>query len=92
MKLTIAGKSGSLHQFVRKVKNSKGQVVLYPKIKGSRNINKPQHWQWQITWKDKVDDRFVSQSMRVPPAKANIVKKMILQSLDIKEIQTFLRS
>lgn len=91
MRLTIKGKSGSLNQFIRKVKNSKGEIVCYPKIKGSRSINNYRHWAWSITWKDKIDGRFVSRSINVAPKSVDQVKNMILGSVDIKEIQAFLK-
>ncbi|NJQ96737.1 MAG: hypothetical protein HC784_01540 [Hydrococcus sp. CSU_1_8] len=91
MKLKIIGKCGSLNQFVRKVKNSKGQIVLYPKVKGQRNPNNPRHWAWNLTWKDKVDDKFISRSTNVPPGRVSQVKAMILENLDISEIQAFLK-
>jgi hypothetical protein len=91
MKLKITGKCGSLNQFIRKVKNSKGKIVEYPKVKGSRNINNYRDWAWSLTWKDKIDDRFISRSMNVNPDRVARVKTMILESVDIKEIQAFLK-
>lgn len=91
MKLTITGKSGSLNQFIRKVKNSKGEIVCYPKVKGTRDVDNYRHWAWSITWKDKVDGKFVSRSMNVASKSVDRVKSMILASVDINEIQAFLR-
>jgi hypothetical protein len=91
MRLTITGKSGSLNQFVRKVKNTKGEVVCYPKVKGSRNVDNYNHWAWLLTWKDKIDGQFKSRSMSVTPKHVAEVKRMILASVDINEIQAFLK-
>jgi hypothetical protein len=91
VKLTIRGRSGSLHQFVRKKKNIKGQIVEYPKVNGPRNPKNVNHWEWQLSWKEKIDDRWITGSLRVPPAKANKVEQMILATLDITEIQAFIK-
>lgn len=90
MRLTIRGAHGSLHQFTQKVKNKHGEIVEYPKIKGDRDPNNPRHWQWQVTWKEKIDNKWRSRCLSVPPPKLAWVKKAIAQSYGIKEIQDFL--
>ena len=91
MKLTVQGKSGSLNQFVRKIINPKGDIVEYPKVRGTRNIDNPHHWAWNFTWKDKVDAKFISRSINVPPALVAEVKAMILENIAITQIQAFLK-
>jgi hypothetical protein len=86
MKIKITEKSGSLHQFVKKVKNRKGQVVEYPKVDGIRNINNVNHWEWHLTWHEKVDDRWKSRCARVKPKHVKRVKELILANAVISEI------
>jgi DNA (cytosine-5)-methyltransferase 1 len=81
MRLTIALKNGSLHQFVRKVKNRDGKVVEYPKVKGERDPNNPRHWQWQLSWKEKVDNKWRTRCLSVPANKALKVRKMIAEAV-----------
>lgn len=91
MKLSTKGKTGSLHQFIRKVKNKKGEILYYPKVTSERDINNPLHWEFQLTWRDKVDGVFKSRCIRVLPKKANRVKALIVRGVDISEIQRFLQ-
>ena len=46
MRLTIAGKNGSLHQYTQKVTNKRGEIVEYPKVKGERDPHNVKHWKW----------------------------------------------
>jgi hypothetical protein len=79
MRLTTTGANGSLHQFTQKVKNKRGEIVEYPKVRGDRDPNNLLHWQFQVT-----------RCRSVPPKKAAWVKKAIAQGYGIKEIQEFL--
>jgi hypothetical protein len=90
VKLKITQKSGSLHQFIRRVKNAKGKIVEYPKVTGIRDINNPKHWEWQLTWREKVDDRWCSRCIRVKPSQVKKVKQSILENFSLSEIQAFL--
>jgi hypothetical protein len=90
MRLTTTGANGSLHQFTQKVKNKRGEIVEYPKVRGDRDPNNPLHWQFQVTWKEKIDGKWKSRCRSVPPKKADWVKKAIAQGYGIKEIQEFL--
>jgi alpha-ketoglutarate-dependent taurine dioxygenase len=91
MRLTIAGKNGSLHQFTQKVTNKHGEIIEYPKVKGERDPNNVKHWKWQITWKEKVDNLWRTRCLVVPSSKVRKVKIMIAQSAGLAEIQEFLR-
>jgi hypothetical protein len=90
MRLTTRGANGSLHQFVQKVKNKQGQIVEYPKVKGDRDPNNPLQWQFQVTWKEKIDGKWKSRCRSVPPKKAAWVKNAIAQGYGIEQIQEFL--
>lgn len=90
MKLTIVGKSGSLHQFIREVKNKKGIILKYPKVAGRRNPNNPAHYEWQWTYKTKIGDIQESTCIRVHPTKALETKKLILEHASISQIEAFL--
>jgi hypothetical protein len=90
MRLTTTGANGSLHQFTQKVKNKRGEIVEYPKVRGDRDPNNLLHWQFQVTWKEKIDGKWKSRCRSVPPKKAVWVKKAIVQGYGIKEIQEFL--
>jgi hypothetical protein len=98
MRLTTTGANGSLHQFTQKVKNKRGEIVEYPKVRGDRDPNNLLHWQFQVTWKEKIDGKWKSRCRSVPPKKAAWVKKAlakplgtrIVQGYGIKEIQEFL--
>ena len=91
MRLSTKGKSGSLHQFVRKVRNKKGEILHYPKVKGERNHDNPLHWEYQLTWREKVDGVVKSHCIRVLPTKATKIKELIVKGVDITEIQRFLK-
>jgi hypothetical protein len=60
MRLTTTGANGSLHQFTQKVKNKRGEIVEYPKVRGDRDPNNLLHWQFQVTWKEKIDGKWKS--------------------------------
>jgi hypothetical protein len=90
MRLTTTGANGSLHQFTQKVKNKRGEIVEYPKVRGDRDPNNLLHWQFQVTWKEKIDGKWKSRCRSVPPKKAAWVKKAIAQGYGIKKIQEFL--
>jgi hypothetical protein len=86
VKLTVVGKSGSLHQFIRKQKNKKGVILYYPKVIGSRKVSNPFDWEWQWSYKGKTI------CVRVHPSKAIEVKELILKRSSISQIQAFLNS
>lgn len=90
MRLTTTGANGSLHQFTQKVRNKRGEIVEYPKVRGDRDPYNLLHWQFQVTWKEKIDGKWKSRCRSVPPKKATWVKKAIAQGYGIKEIQEFL--
>jgi hypothetical protein len=90
MKLKITNKSGSLHQFVKKIKNRKGQIVEYPKVTGIRDENNVKHWEWQLTWREKAEDRSISHCIRVKPKQVKKVRELILANVPVSEIQAFL--
>jgi len=43
-----------------------------------------------VTWKEKIDNKWRSRCLSVPPPKVAWVKNAIAQSYGIKEIQKFL--
>jgi hypothetical protein len=90
MRLTMKGKNGSLNQFTQKVINKHGEVVEYPKVKGIRDLDNPKHWRWRLSWKEKVDERWVTRGLSVKPSKVAIVKNLITRNVGIQEIQEFL--
>jgi hypothetical protein len=90
MRLTMKGKNGSLNQFTQKVTNKKGEVVEYPKVKGIRDPDNPKHWRWRLSWKEKVDEQWVTRGLSVKPSKVAIVKNLITRNVGIQEIQEFL--
>ena len=90
MRLTTRGKHGSLHQFTQKVMNKSGEVVEYPKVRGNRDPHNPQHWKWQITWKENVDGKWQSRCRIVPHRQVRWVQKAISESLGIDAIRAFL--
>lgn len=90
MRLTTRGNQGSLHQFTQKVTNKHGEVVEYPKVRGTRDPDNPKHWRWQVTWKEKIDDKWRTRCVVVPPGKVAWVKRSIAQSIGIERIQEFL--
>jgi hypothetical protein len=92
VKLTVVGKSGSLHQFIRKQKNKKGVILYYPKVIGSRKVSNPFDWEWQWSYKEKVENKWKTICVRVHPSKAIEVKELILKRSSISQIQAFLNS
>jgi hypothetical protein len=90
MRLCIVGKSGSLHQFIKKVKNRQGIVVEYPKVEGMRDPENPLHFEWHWTYKIKIDEKFKTKCVRVHPLKALKVRDMILEHSSVAEIEAFL--
>jgi hypothetical protein len=90
MRLTTSNANSSLHQFTQKVKNKRDEIVEYPKVKGDRDPNNPLHWQFQVTWKEKINGEWKSRCRSVPPRKAAWVRKAIVENLGIKQIQEYL--
>jgi hypothetical protein len=90
MRLTMKGKNGSLNQFTQKVINKNGEVVEYPKVNGIRDPDNPKHWRWKLSWKEKVDEQWVTRGLSVKPSKVAIVKNLITRNVGIQGIQEFL--
>jgi hypothetical protein len=91
MRLTLKGKNGSLHQFTQKVKNKRGEIVEYPKVRGGeRSADNVRHWKWKLSYKDKVDSKWVTRCLTVPPTKVARVKRAIAENLGIDKIREFL--
>jgi hypothetical protein len=65
VRLTIRGNQGSLHQFTQKVTNKHGEVVEYPKVRGTRDPDNPKHWRWQVTWKVAWVKRAIAQGIGI---------------------------
>ncbi len=86
MRLAARGVSGSLHQFTQKVTNKHGEIVEYPKVKGTRNPNNVKHWKFQISWKEKVDGKWRTRCRKIPSHKVATVKQQILTGEDITRI------
>lgn len=86
MRLAAKGVSGSLHQFTQKVTNKHGNIVEYPKVNGIRNPNNVKHWRWQISWKEKVEDKWRTRCCKIPSSKVATVKHQILTGEDISQI------
>jgi hypothetical protein len=86
MRLAARGVSGSLHQFTQKVANKHGEIVEYPKVKGTRNPDTLKHWRWQISWKEKVAGKWRSHCRKIPSNKVIRVKQQILKGEDISRI------
>ena len=90
MRLTMKGKNGSLNQFTQKVKNKHGEIIEYPKVNGIRDPNNPKHWRWKLTWKEKIDDRWLTRGLLVQPSQVTKVQKSIAGNVGIEEIWEFL--
>lgn len=90
MRLTMKGKNGSLNQFTQKVKNKHGDVIEYPKVNGIRDPDNPKHWRWKLTWKEKIDSRWLTRGLPVKPSQVAKVKKSIAGNVGIDEIREFL--
>jgi lysyl-tRNA synthetase class I len=90
VRLTIKGKNGSLNQYTQKVRNKRGEVVEYPKVRGERDPDNPKHWQWKLTWKESVDGRWVTRGINVKPTQVAKVRKYIAQNAGIHQIGRFL--
>jgi hypothetical protein len=90
MRLTMKGKNGSLNQFTQKVKNKHGDVIEYPKVNGIRDPNNPKHWRWKLTWKEKIDNRWLTRGLPVKPSQVAKVQKSIARNAGIEEIREFL--
>jgi hypothetical protein len=90
MRLTMKGKNGSLNQFTQKVKNKHGDVIEYPKVNGIRDPNNPKHWRWKLTWKEKIDNRWLTHGLPVKPSQVAKVQKSIARNVGIEEIREFL--
>jgi hypothetical protein len=90
MRLTIAGKNGSLHQYTQKVINKQGKKIEYPKVSGERDPDNVKHWKWQITWKEKIADQWRTRCLSVPAVKVKKLKVFIAQNVGISEIQAYL--
>jgi hypothetical protein len=86
MRLAARGVSGSLHQFTQKVTNKSGEIVEYPKVKGTRNANNLKHWRWQISWKEKIDGKWRTRCRKIRANKVATVKQQLLKGEDIHRI------
>ena len=90
MRLTMKGKNGSLNQFTQKVKNKHGDVIEYPKVNGIRDPNNPKHWRWKLTWKDRINNRWLTRGCLVKPSQVAKVQKLIAGNVGIEQIREFL--
>jgi hypothetical protein len=86
VRLATRGISGSLHQFTQKVTNKQGEIIEYPKVKGTRNPHNIKHWRWQISWKEKIDGRWRTRCRKIPSDKVATVKQQILIGEEISQI------
>jgi len=90
MRLTMKGKNGSLDRFTQKVKNKSGEVIEYPKINGIRDPDNPKHWRWKLSWKEKVNERWITRGLHVKPSQVAKVKKLIVGNAGIDTIRELL--
>ena len=77
MKLVKSQRSGSLHQYVKKVTGENGEIVEYPKVIGERDRDKINHWHYQLTWKVKIDGKWRTQCRSVPRTKVESIEQIL---------------
>jgi DNA (cytosine-5)-methyltransferase 1 len=77
MKLAKSKQSGSLHQYVKKVRGENGDICEYPKIIGERDPDNITHWNYQLTWKEKVDGRWYPKCRSVPRSKVRAIEQIL---------------
>jgi hypothetical protein len=77
VKLVKSQQSGSLHQYVKKVRGENGEVCEYPKIIGERDRDNINHWNYQLTWKDKVDGKWCPRCRSVPRSKVRAIEQIL---------------
>ena len=77
MKLAKSQRSGSLHQYVKKVTGGNGEIVEYPKVIGARDRDNINHWNYQLTWKEKIDGKWRTQCRSVPRNKVESIERIL---------------
>jgi hypothetical protein len=77
VKLAKCQQSGSLHQYVKKVKGANGEICEYPKVIGERDRDNINHWNYQLTWKVKVDGKWCPQCRSVPRGKVREIEQIL---------------
>ena len=77
MKLVKSQQSGSLHQYVKKVVGENGEIMEYPKVVGERDRNNINHWNYQLTWKVKIDGKWRTQCRSVPRHKVESIEQIL---------------
>jgi hypothetical protein len=89
-RMRVPGNSGSLCQFVQVKKNKLGESIEYPKVEGERDPRNIDHYFWCYSFKEKVQDKFLTRSKSVPRSKVQIVRDLIAKSIPTAEILVFL--
>jgi hypothetical protein len=86
----VRGNSGSLCQFVQVKKNKIGELIEYPKVEGERDPRNIDHYFWCYSFKEKIQDKFMTRSKSVPRSKVPTVRDLIAKSTPTAEILVFL--
>jgi hypothetical protein len=77
VKLVKNQRSGSLHQYVKKVVGENGEIVEYPKVIGARDRDNINHWNYQLTWKVKIDGKWRTRCRSVPRSKVREIERVL---------------
>jgi hypothetical protein len=94
MKITrshVRVNSGSLCQFIQVKKSKDGSLVEYPKVTGERNIFNINHYNWCYTFKEKLEDKFITRTKSVPRAKVLKLQGLIAKGTSVVKILNFLK-
>jgi hypothetical protein len=86
----VRGNSGSLCQFIQVKKNKIGEFIEYPKVEGERDPKNIDHYFWCYSFKEKIQDKFMTRSKSVPRSKVPTVRDLIAKSTPTAEILVFL--
>jgi hypothetical protein len=89
-RVDVPGNSGSLCQFVQVKKSKAGKLTEYTKVNGERDRRNIDHYFWCYTFKQKVQDKFLTRSKSVPRSKVPTVRDLIAKSTPTAEILIFL--
>jgi hypothetical protein len=92
VKLVKSQRSGSLHQYVKKVVGENGEIVEYPKVIGARDRSNINHWHYQLTWKDKIDGKWRTQCRSVPHHKVESIERILRDGCGLAEAIEKLKS
>jgi hypothetical protein len=89
--------SGWLERYTKTKKLKNGTPVTYPRVKGDRDPDNPNHWYWAYRWEEKrknakSDNGCVTRAVSLSRNKVQAVSLAIAHNWSVEKILAFIRS